>query len=395
MPTGISRLSAGDLSMAAPIQQRVLKDRRTKNLTQRLKPGDIALIHHADLDTTAARVLVDCKVSAVINAAPSITGRYPNRGPALLLDAGIPLIDNAGDQAFAQVLDGARGLLNGDSVRFGDGSCISGELLTPERLAEKMAAARANLNVELDHFARNTISYLDNEKGLLFDPVDTPPLKTEIANRHVLIVVRGEGFKEDLAMLSDYLRDIRPILLAVDGGADALIEAKLRPDIILGDMDSVTDGALRCGAELIVHGYPRGDGRGAPGMDRILQLGLSAKVFHAQGTSEDVAMLLADELGARLIVAVGTHFSLEEFLDKGRAGMASTFLTRLRIGSKLVDAKGVARLSERQRPHFSELFLLVFAFTTPIIAVAILSPMGQILLKTLTVWFQHAFQGRH
>jgi uncharacterized membrane-anchored protein len=194
-------------------------------------------------------------------------------------------------------------------------------------------------------------------------------------------------------MLSDYLRDVRPILLAVDGGADALIEAKLRPDIILGDMDSVSDAALRSGAELIVHGYREGDERGAPGLDRIGQLGLTATVFRAQGTSEDVAMLLADELGARLIVAVGTHFSLEEFLDKGRAGMASTFLTRLRIGSKLVDAKGVARLSERQRPHFGELLLLVFACTTPIIAVATLSPMGQILLRWLTVWLQHAVQG--
>ena len=381
--------------MAPPLQQRVLKDRRTKNLTPRLKTGDIAVIHHADLDTTAARALIDCKVSAVINAAESITGRYPNRGPALLLDAGIPLIDNAGEHAFALVPDGARGIVIGDSLRFDDGSCISGELLTADRLAEKLASARANLNVELDHFARNTLAYLDNEKGLLFDPVDTPHLKTQMTNRHVLIVVRGEGFKDDLSMLGDYLHDVRPILLAVDGGADALLEANLQPDIILGDMDSVSDAALRSGAELIVHGYTRGDERGAPGMDRIRQMGLTATVFHAQGTSEDIAMLLADELGARLIVAVGTHFGLEEFLDKGRAGMASTFLTRLRIGSKLVDAKGVARLTDRRRPHVHELLLLVFAFTTPIIAVATLSPMGQILLKWLTVWFQHAFQGRH
>jgi uncharacterized membrane-anchored protein len=380
----------------APIpQQRVLKDRRTKNLMRRLKPGDVAVIHHADLDTTAARALIECRVSAVVNAAPCITGRYPNRGPALLLDAGIPVIDNAGDQAFAQVTDGSLGFLDGDSLRFLDGSCVGGELLTTDRVAEKMAAARANLNVELDHFARNTLAFLDNERGLLFDPVDTPQLKTQLAGRHVLIVVRGEGFKADLASLEGYLRDFHPILLAVDGGADALLEAKLRPDIILGDMDSISDDALRCGAELIVHGYPRGDDRGAPGMERIEQLGLSAIVFQAQGTSEDVAMLLADELGARLIVAVGTHFSLEEFLDKGRSGMASTFLTRLRIGSKLVDAKGVARLSEQHRPPINLLALLVFASASPIIAVAIFSPMGQILLRWLTVWVQHAMHGRH
>jgi uncharacterized membrane-anchored protein len=379
--------------MAPPPLQRVLKDRRTKSLTSRLKPGDVAVIHHADLDTTAARVLIECKVSAVVNAAPSITGRYPNRGPELLLDAGIPIVDSAGDLAFEQVADGGMGFVDGDSLHFADGSCIAGERLTGAIVKERMAAARANLNVELDHFARNTLAFLDNEKGLLFDPVDTPHLRTQLADRHVLIVVRGEGFKDDLAMLSDYLRDVRPVLLAVDGGADALLEAKLKPDIILGDMDSVGDEALRSGAELIVHGYPHGDDRGAPGLERVQRLGLKATVFHAQGTSEDVAMLLADELGARLIVAVGTHFSLEEFLDKGRSGMASTFLTRLRIGSKLVDAKGVARLSERHRPNLHELLLLVFAFTTPIIAVAILSPMGQILLKWLTVWFQHTLHG--
>jgi uncharacterized membrane-anchored protein len=258
-----------------------------------------------------------------------------------------------------------------------------------------MEAARENFNTELDHFTRNTLDYLNNEKGLLFDPIDAPPLKTRIEGKHVLIVVRGEGFKEDLAMLGDYLRDVRPILLAVDGGADALLEARLRPDIILGDMDSVSDTALRCGAELVVHGYARGDERGAPGLERIQALGLSATVFHSPGTSEDVAMLLADELGAKLIVAVGTHFSLEDFLDKGRAGMASTFLTRLRIGSKLVDAKGIARLWSQQRPRIGELILILFAAATPIIAVLMLSPMGQNLVQALILWFRSHFRWIH
>lgn len=216
-------------------------------------------------------------------------------------------------------------------------------------------------------------------------------MKTSFADRHVLIVVRGESYKEDLAMLRDYLSDVRPVLLAVDGGADALLEAKLRPDVILGDMDSITDAALRCGAELIVHGYSKGDVRGAPGLSRVEALGLKAQVFHSPGTSEDVAMLLADELGAQLIVAVGTHFSLVDFLDKGRKGMASTFLTRLRIGSKLVDAKGIARLWSRSRIRFREIALLMGAAATPIIAVMFLSPMGRNLLQTLRVWFRLHF----
>ncbi len=384
--------------MAAAHASRVLKDRRTKNLTRRLRPGDIALIHHADLDATTARSLIDCQVAAVINAAPSITGRYPNRGPSLLLAAGIPLIDAVGEEGFEAATDSGSALLEGDCLRFSDGFCLSGTRLTPEIVAVQMDVARNNLGTELDHFARNTLEYLNNEKALLFDALEVPPLKTRFADRHVLIVVRGEGYKDDLALLAPYLRDMRPVLLAVDGGADALLEAKLRPDLILGDMDSVSDAALRCGAELIVHGYIRGDERGAPGLARIEELGLTAHIIHAAGMSEDVAMLLADELGARLIVAVGTHFSLEDFLDKGRKGMASTFLTRLRIGSKLVDAKGIARLWTSQRTRFSEIALVVFAAATPIIATFFLSQPGRnwlgtidIGLDTVGIWFRQHF----
>lgn len=365
---------------------RVRKDRRTKNLTSRLAQGDIALIHHADLDTTAARALVDRGVSAVVNAAMSVSGRYPNRGPAVLLEAGIPILDNVGEEAFCSVADGTLATLDGELLRLEGGKCLKGTILTPDLLESQMAAAHQNLSSELDHFARNTLEYLDNEKGLLFDPIEVPRLKTRFTDKHVMIVVRGEGYKDDLALLADYLRDQRPILLAVDGGADALLEARLQPDVILGDMDSVSDAALRCGAELVVHGYIESDGRGAPGLERIHKLGLEATVLHSLGTSEDVAMLLADELGARLVVAVGTHFSLEEFLDKGRRGMASTFLTRLRVGSKLVDAKGIARLWKGQRPRIRELALVLFAASTPIIAVLVLSPTGQNLLQIVHVW---------
>ena len=378
-----------------PISARVLKDRRTKNLTKRLRPGDIALIHHVDIDTNAARSLVDCGVAAVVNASPSVSGRYPTRGAGVLLAAGIPVLDHVGEEGFAAAPDGKTAALDENCLRYADGVCLHGIRLTPEIVAARTEAARDNLSVELDRFARNTLEYLNHEKGLLFDPVEVPQLKTVFADKHVLIVVRGEGYKEDLALLTDYLRDNHPVLLAVDGGADALLEAKLRPDVILGDMDSVSDHALRCGAELVVHGYARGDDRGAPGLQRVEGLGLRAQVFHAAGTSEDVAMLMADELGARLIVAVGTHFSLEDFLDKGRRGMASTFLTRLRIGSKLVDAKGIARLWTGQRVRMGEIALMLFAAATPIVAALLLSDQGRNVLQFIAVWFRyHLFRVR-
>lgn len=371
--------------MAVQYPHRIRKDRRTKNLTKRLQSGDIAVIHHPDLDSTAARALIDCRVAAVVNALPSITGRYPNRGPEMLIEAGIPLLDAIGEEAFEALPDGATGILEDNTLCVSQGVCPTGERLTPESVAEKMQVARANISAELDKFARNTLNYLNNEKSLLFDALDIPPLKTKFADRHALIVVRGEGYKDDLALLQEYLRDVRPVLLAVDGGADALLEWKLKPDVILGDMDSVSDAALKSGAELIVHGYAKGDKRGAPGLERLETLGVKAQVFHAPGTSEDIAMLLADELGAKLIVAVGTHFSLEDFLDKGRGGMASTFLTRLRIGSKLVDAKGIARLWSKQRPRLRELGLVVLAAASPIVAVFLLSPSGRNWLRMIGV----------
>ncbi len=386
----LSRETLSTPSTNAPTL-RARKDKRTKNLTRRLRPGEVAVIHHADLDSTAARALVDCHVAAVVNAVPSISGRYPNRGPNVLLEAGIPLLDNIGIEAFDAIADGSAATLNGDCLRLENGACIHGTLLTPELVARQMEAARENLSVELDHFARNTLEYLNNEKALLFDPVDVPKLRTSFHNKHALIVVRGEGYKDDLALLHQYLRDVRPVLIAVDGGADALLEARLRPHIILGDMDSVSDAALRCGAEIIVHGYARGDARGVPGLERTQALGVEATVFHASGTSEDVAMLLADELGAQLIVAVGTHFSLEDFLDKGRRGMASTFLTRLRIGSKLVDAKGIARLWKGNRVNMGSIVLVIFAAATPIIATFLLTTGGQTLLQALGVWLRIHF----
>jgi uncharacterized membrane-anchored protein len=355
-------------------------DERTKRLTKRLRPGDIAVIDHVDLDRVAAEGLVAGGAAAVVNVAPSISGRYPNLGPEVLLAAGVPLVDATGADIFAHVRDGDRVRVHGDHVYDDEGNVLAtGTEQTPELLTAAMAEARAGLAVQLEAFASNTMEYLKRERELLLDGTGVPDIRTDLDGRHALVVVRGYDYRQDLAALRPYIREYHPVLVAVDGGADALLECGLRPDLIVGDMDSVSDDALRCGAEIVVHAYRDGT---APGLARVQHLGIEPVVFPAAGTSEDVALLLADDKGAALIVAVGTHATLVEFLDKGRAGMASTFLTRLRVGGKLVDAKGVSRLY-RSRIRLSTLLWLVVAFVIAFVAALSVTPGGHAYLQLI------------
>jgi uncharacterized membrane-anchored protein len=370
-------------------------DRRTKALTPRLNPGDVAIIDHVDLDRVSADALVTAKVAAVVNASPSISGRYPNLGPEIVVSAGIPLVDGVGPQVFAAIKEGTRVRVDGGAVFIGEERVADGTAQDQGLIAEQLVEARAGLSTQLEAFAANTMEYMKRERALLLDGVGVPEIRTKFEGRHALVVVRGYDYKEDLAALRPYIREYRPLLVGVDGGADALRDAGYTPDLIVGDMDSVSDDVLRCGAEVVVHAYP--DGR-APGLSRVQDLGVEAVTFPAAGTSEDVALLLADEKGAALIVAVGTHATLVEFLDKGRGGMASTFLTRLRVGGKLVDAKGVSRLY-RSRISTRALLLLVLAALVAIGAALAVSDAGRTYLDllvdkwdTLVFWIQGLFK---
>ncbi|MCL5292812.1 MAG: putative cytokinetic ring protein SteA, partial [Actinobacteria bacterium] len=209
--------------------------------------------------------------------------------------------------------------------------------------------------------------------------MNVPPTRTNFVGRHALVVVRGYSYKPDLQALRSYIREIKPVLIGVDGGADALLAKGYQPDIIIGDMDSVSDEALRSGAELIVHAFTGGR---APGLERLAKLGLTGSLFEAMGTSEDIALLLAYEKGAELIVAVGTHANLIEFLDKGRGGMASTFLVRLKVGSRLVDAKGVNKLY-RRGVKISHLIVLIAAAVAALTTIFFSSPVTRQTMRLL------------
>jgi uncharacterized membrane-anchored protein len=320
-------------------------DRRTKDLVRRLKPEDVAIIDHTDVDRVSAEELLESGVRVVINVAPSQSGRFPNPGPLLLVRGGVRLIDAPGAELFEAIADGDLVTVRGGSI-FRNGDCVAtGRILQAGELATSLAEQRGRVTEALQSFADNTMRYLREEGRLLAEGIDFPPLGTRFRDRHALVVARGPGHKRDLRIVKPYIRDFKPVLVGVDGGADALLEAGYKPDVIVGDMDSVSDRALRCGAELLIHAYPGGE---APGAERVERLGLRYESVPTMGISEDVGMLLAYEKGAELIVAVGTHFNVIEFLERNREGMSSTFLTRLKVGEILIDAKGVSRLVSRQ-----------------------------------------------
>jgi len=358
-------------------------DRRTKDLIRRISPGDIAIIDHRDIDRVAADALVSAGVAAVVNASPSISGRYPNGGPIRIVAAGIPLLDAVGSEIMDQIREGEVLELREGALWRDDEKLAVGEVLVAEEIEARMEEARLTIGAELQTFARNTLAYIETEAQITFEPLQLPPLRARIHGRHALVVVRGHDYEHDLKTLRAYIREYKPVLIAVDGGADALLAMRLKPDIIIGDFDSLSNTAMNCGAQLIHHRHP--DGR-APGHAELLAAGVSYDEFVAEGMSEDAALLLAYEAGAALIVAVGTHATMVEFLDKGRRGMASTFLTRLRLGPVLVDAKGVSRLYEGRVRRRDMVFLIASAVAA-MVAMTYVSHSLQVFLDGFRLMF--------
>jgi uncharacterized membrane-anchored protein len=359
--------------------------KKTKDLVKRLKSADIAVIDHADIDRVSADGLVACNVKAVVNAAKSISGRYPNIGPRIIVDAGVVLLDEVGPAVFEALRDGDQIVIEGDTLYLDGAPICSGTVLDASLVTLRMEEAEETLDDEMEQFVTNTMEYIDRQKGeLIYDPW-VPEIQTVIRRRQALVVVRGYDYLEDLKILMPYIREMRPVLIGVDGGADALLEAGLKPDIIIGDMDSVTDRALRSGAEIIAHAYE--DGR-VPAAARMEKLGLGFTTWPLAATSEDLALLLAWVKKADLIVALGTHSNLVEYLDKGRSGMASSFIVRLKVGTKLVDAKGVSKLYRAAPPSW-QILAIVLSFLVVFIVVIWISPPLQEIFTV--IWLNIRF----
>ena len=352
-------------------------DPQVKELVRRTRPGDIAVIEHLDLDAASARLLVAARPGAVVNAAPSTSGRYPNLGPQVLVAAGIPVLDRVGPEVMRVLRDGDRLRLDGDTLYRGDEDVARGNRLSTESVARATERAKAGLRVQLEAFAGNTVEHLRRERDLLLDGDGVPEVATALAGRPVVVVARGHGWEDDLRRLRHWIRRARPVLVGVDEGADALLSAGLRPDLVVGNPDLVSEDVLTSGAEVVIRADRDG---GAPGLARADAHGARTVVFPVTGTSEDAALLLADAHDAALIVGVGSHAALAEFVDRGRADMAGTFLTRLKVGTRLVDASVVATVYRRPTPTWP-LWLLVVLLLAGAVATAVLSgdatPVGQ------------------
>ncbi|MEG0249933.1 MAG: putative cytokinetic ring protein SteA [Peptostreptococcus sp.] len=363
------------------VEAKLRKDRKTKKLAKRIMAGEIAVINHVDIDEVAAKSLVEAKIKLVINAAESISGRYPNAGPNILVKENILIIDNVGEETFDSLEEGdiivvEEGKIYRDNELLGEG-----EVMTADVVAQKTKHAYENIGAELDRFIDNTIEYARKEKGMILGDVEIPKMKTNYDGKHVLVVVRGHNYKADLQAIISYIEEVKPVLVGVDGGADALLESGYRPDVIVGDMDSVSDEALKSAKEIVVHAYTNGK---APGLKRVEDLGLEAVIFASPGTSEDIAMLAAYEYNAKLIVALGTHSNMIDFLEKGRKGMASTFLVRLKIGARLIDARGVSMLY-KSRLKLKYIVALIVTALFPVLILISLSPKVQTFMQLVEI----------
>ncbi|KAA0016184.1 putative cytokinetic ring protein SteA [Antrihabitans cavernicola] len=371
-------------------------DRNTARLLRRVGPGDIVVIDELDIDRITADALVGAGVLAVVNSSPSISGRYPNLGPEVIVANGITLVDSVGPDGYKKIKDGSKVRIDEGVVYAGERELASGTELSEAAISDRMIEARTGLAAHLEAFSGNTIEYIRTESPLLIDGIGVPDIDLQLKGRHVVVVADGPDHVADLKNLKPFIKEYAPILIGVGSGADTLMKAGYRPDLIVGDPENITSATLKCGAEVVLPADPDGH---AHGLERIQDLGIGAMTFPASGGPADLALLLADHHGASLIVTVGAAASLDEFFDRGRRDSnPATFLTRLKVGTKLVDAKAVSTLY-RSRVPGGAIALLIMAALIAVIVAVIASNMGAELLdwaiatwNSFAIWVQGLFK---
>ncbi len=360
--------------------------RRTDALLGRVGHGDIVIFDQIDIDRATADSLVKSGVTAVVNASPSVSGRYPNLGPEILLAGDITLIDGVGDTIFGKIKDGAKVRLHDGVIFVGEQEIAEGIEQTTESIADQLIEAKAGMSAQLEAFAANAIEYMKRERTLLLDGVGIPEITTKVAGRHVLVVAASPDTAKELKSLRKYISDYAPVLIGVDAGADALRAAGYKANLIVGNPDQIGTGTLRSGAEVVIPADVDGH---APGLERLQDLGLGAVTFPASGTTEDLTLLLADAREAALIVTVGMHTTLTELLDRGRGSAASTFLIRMRVANKIVEASAVAKLY-RARISWWVVMLLVIAALGAIVAALLVSDVSGTYADLARQWWHDA-----
>jgi uncharacterized membrane-anchored protein len=361
-------------------------DRDIDRLLRRVCPGDIVVLDVLDLDRITADALVDAEIAAVINASPSVSGRYPNLGPEVLLANGVTLIDETGTEVFKKVKDGSRVRLYNGGVYSGDRRLIKGTERTDEEIAALMQEAKSGLVSHLEAFAGNTIEFIRSESPLLIDGIGIPDVDIELRRRHVVVVSDEEDATDDLKRLKPFIKEYQPVLIGVGGGADVLRKAGYRPQLIVGDPSNLSTEVLKSGAQVVLPADADGH---APGLERIQDLGVGAMTFPAAGSPTDLALLLADHHGAALLVTAGHRANIETFFDRTRQhSNPSTFLTRLRVGEKVVDAKAVATLYHN-RISGGAIALLILTMLLSVIAALWVSRTDTVVLHWATLYWDH------
>jgi uncharacterized membrane-anchored protein len=368
-------------------------DRDIDRLLRRVEPGDIVVLDVLDLDRATADALVDANIAGVVNASPSISGRYPNLGPEVLVGNGITLIDETGPEVFKKVKDGAKIRLHNGGVYSGDRRLALGAERSDEDINEMMHEAKSGLVAHLESFAGNTIEFIRSESPLLIDGIGIPDIDVDLRRRHVVVVAEEPCAAEDLKALKPFIKEYQPVLIGVGTGADLIRKAGYRPQLIVGDPEQISTDALKSGAQVVLPADADGH---AHGLERIQDLGVGAMTFPAAGSAADLALLLADHHGAALIVTAGHTASIEEFFDRTRQrSNPSTFLTRLKVGEKLVDAKAVATLY-RSRISGGSIAMLVLAMLVAVIVALMVSQTDAVVIEWVTQywhkfsqWVQH------